>query len=409
MKKGQQRRSCIAQGTPIGNFTVQKLLGSGAQAEVYLAIDTALRRKVALKIFSTLPVNHEKNFLSEGRMIASLDHPNIVRVYQIGKQQKMHFIAFEFVAGGSLEDLVLRAGPLSPKRAAKYALAMADGLSNAHDADIVHRDIKPQNLLLTSSGVLKIADFGLAQDLGASAGDSPIGTPKYMAPEIWQNQPATMRTDLYSAGGCLHFMLTGDAPFPSQNLAQVRDAHLYRAVSIPSNVPDELASIIHSCMQKDTIQRMSSANQLRRALRDYIGHMPGRRLGTRPLPAAPEPEKQDTFLEGFVGNPHIMAAAIYSTDRSRLTNYSKIAQKWSALDTFYKESIAVARRSSPTETLKIAHFAFTAGQVHLLQSASHGLSIIAITDSEFPSADLDKHKLAVLMNIALLKFKQEHS
>jgi len=411
LTKNQQSKPRIAKGTPIGNFTVQKFLGSGAQAEVYLAIDTALRRKVALKIFSTLSTSRKKSFLAEGRMIASLDHPNIVRVYQIGRQQQMHFIAFEFVAGGSLEDLVRRAGPLPPKRAAKYALAIANGLSNAHETDIVHRDIKPQNLLLTSSGVLKIADFGLAQDIGASVDDAPIiGTPKYMAPEIWQNQPATMRTDLYSAGGCLHFMLTGHAPFSAKNLAQLRDAHLYREIAIPSHVPDELATIVRSCMHKDVIQRMSSAAQLRSVLKGYLGQAP-RRISGSIVTLPPEASTRNKSLEGFIDTPYIKAAALFSSDGERLASYSQGLEvpSPSPLDTLYKTSIALAnaRPAGSLEPITVAQFTFSTGQVYLRRSTSLGLSIMVVTDARFSTAQLDKHKLGVLMNIALLKFKQE--
>src|SRR5688572_12617263 len=174
----------------VGNYIIERRLGSGGQADVFLARDVVLRRLVALKVLHrTTGPNNAVRGLEEARLIATLDHPNILRVHHVELSEGVWYMAMEYVDGGNMELRVWRLGALDPIRALRYTAAVSDALQHAHKIGVLHRDVKPQNLLETRSGVLKLADFGLAgwrkESLESTV--KPVrllGTPQYLAPEM---------------------------------------------------------------------------------------------------------------------------------------------------------------------------------------------------------------------------------
>ncbi|MDR1612732.1 MAG: serine/threonine protein kinase [Planctomycetota bacterium] len=212
----------------IGDCKLLSLLGKGAMGVVYLAEQINMRRKVAFKIldprFSADP-SYIERFEMEARAVAKLNHQNIVQVYDFGKEQGMYFIVNEFVDNGSVQDLIDRNKALSPEQAIEFAIQVAKGLVVANEASIVHRDIKPDNLMLTNDNAIKIADFGLAKAMSADAAVTHsgliMGTPFYMSPEQAKGLPMDSRSDIYSLGVSLYYMVIGDVPFDADSVVGV--------------------------------------------------------------------------------------------------------------------------------------------------------------------------------------------
>jgi len=204
----------------IGQFRVTRLLGKGAMGEVYEGFDDALGRRVALKI---LGAKHRESrefqtrFLREGRALASMNHPNIVQIYAIGEHEMRPFLAMEFLDGEDLGQALKKRGPLHPGDAAEVIRQSAVGLGEAKRAGVVHRDVKPSNLVVTSQGTVKVTDFGLAkalqEDLSITATGVFVGTPDYLAPEQAMGDEVDARADVYALGCSLFHMCSGHPPF----------------------------------------------------------------------------------------------------------------------------------------------------------------------------------------------------
>ena len=204
----------------IGHYVVRRKLGEGMMGEVWLAHDPELDRDVAIKL---LPVSFARDkerlnrFLREARASALLDHTNVVTVHQAGTDAGRAFIVMQYIDGGSLDQIVARNGPLEWQEATRVIREAAAGLAAAHAQGMVHRDVKPANLMRTTTGVTKLVDFGLVR---AQAGDSQVtqdgrllGTPAYMAPEQWTDGEVDARSDLYSLVCSYYYLLTGRVPF----------------------------------------------------------------------------------------------------------------------------------------------------------------------------------------------------
>src|SRR5262245_41504269 len=210
-------------GDTVSHFRLLERLGGGGMAVVYKALDLRLGRPVALKFLAPGMESNEEarlRFLLEARAISALDHPNVCTLYEIGEADNGRmFLAMAFVEGGTLRDR-LRAGPLEPLEAALLAAQVAEGLGAAHARGIIHRDVKPGNLLLASGGLVKIADFGLARlaDQEPITRDGQtVGTWSYMSPEQIRGEEITAAADLWSLGIVLHEMVTGRRPFRGRN------------------------------------------------------------------------------------------------------------------------------------------------------------------------------------------------
>ncbi len=207
-------------GRRVHVYDVMSLIGSGAMGRVYLANHGDLHRHCAVKILApkrgVCDDEYIARFMQEGRAAAALVHPNIVTVHAVGQMDSLHFLEMEFISGRSLQQLIIDEGRLTTDRALKLGMMIADGLAAAHRDGIIHRDVKPDNVLLNKHGIAKIGDFGLAKRLLNQAGqpfsDCICGTPHYMAPELLQGQPASPASDVFALGVCLYQMLTGRLP-----------------------------------------------------------------------------------------------------------------------------------------------------------------------------------------------------
>jgi eukaryotic-like serine/threonine-protein kinase len=210
-------------------FRRESFLGAGAMGRVYLVRHEILHRKSALKILSPRVVHQDEDYVArfhnEARTAAALNHPNIVTTHAIGEEQGFHFLEMEFVAGESLQQLIDREGRLTPIRATALAAQIAEGLAQAHRKEIVHSDLKADNILLTPQGTPKIADFGLAKQLilpGQHVPRKLVGTPLYMAPELFSGAPPNKQSDVYALGVCYFKMLTGRLPFQGESLGRLQ-------------------------------------------------------------------------------------------------------------------------------------------------------------------------------------------
>jgi serine/threonine protein kinase len=261
-----------------GRYVPGDLLGGGGMAQVYLARDEVLGRDVALKILREGYAHDEEfveRFKREAKSAAALNHPSIVQVYDQGHTEDGdHYIAMEYVPGGTLAQRIKREGPLDPREAAGVASRVADALAVAHGRGIIHRDIKPQNVLLTASGEPKVADFGIARAASAKTMTETsliLGTASYMSPEQVRGERVGPESDLYSLGVVLYEMLTGEPPYTADNPLATAMKHLDEPPRHPREanpaVPEELDALTAKLLAKDPGDRYASAAELAEDLR----------------------------------------------------------------------------------------------------------------------------------------------
>ncbi len=255
----------------IGNYKVLEKLGAGGMGTVYLCEHKLMRRRVAVKVLPAAKADDPSSldrFYREARAVAALDHPNIVRAYDIDQDEKLHFLVMEYVDGANLQDIVKKAGPMDVLRACNYIRQAALGLQHAHEkAALVHRDIKPGNILVDRSGIVKILDMGLARFfhdeedmLTKKYDENVLGTADYLAPEqALDSHAVDIRADIYSLGATFYFCLTGRTPFSEGTVAQKLIWHQTRQPkpirSFRPDVPEEVVAIIERMMAKDPGQR----------------------------------------------------------------------------------------------------------------------------------------------------------
>lgn len=248
-------------------------------ARVYLARDKFLTRKVAVKILHP-SLSEDKRFLArfrrEAEAAAALNHPHIVSVYDVGNDGDLSYIIMEFVDGLDLKELILRTGPLPLPRITDIGAQVASALQYAHDRGMVHRDIKPHNIMVAASGLVKVADFGIASLLSEVAQPDEAlqpGTVQYSAPEQIRNAAVTPRTDIYSLGVVLYEAMTGFLPFPAENAAAVAQAQLRDEPVPPStlhtDVPPAMDRVILRAMAKNPRDRFATAADLASELQAY--------------------------------------------------------------------------------------------------------------------------------------------
>ncbi|HYX86103.1 MAG TPA: serine/threonine-protein kinase [Gaiellales bacterium] len=247
-----------AQGTAIGRFRIDATLGRGGMAVVYLAHDTELGRPVALKLLADHAAEDDAfraRFAREARIAARLSHPNIVPLFDAGEHDGRPFIVMEYVKGETLADTLAREGRLPPDRVVDIGRQCCAGLAFAHDAGLVHRDVKPQNLLVTRDGVVKIADFGVAWALDQTRltlTGSIVGTARYLAPEQTGGDQITPAADVYALGVVLYELLAGRAPHEGGSLPELviakRNQEVAPLRTLRADVPATLDAAVLACL-----------------------------------------------------------------------------------------------------------------------------------------------------------------
>ncbi len=272
----------ITAGTRLGRYEIRSQLGAGGMGEVYLAHDTKLERKVALKILpAELAANRERmrRFTQEAKAAAALNHPNIAHVYEIGESESVHFIAMEYVEGATLGEKIHRE-QTELRKLLRYLQQVAEGLAKAHAAGIVHRDLKPDNVMITRDGYAKILDFGLAklteqtkpqrieprEEASTAVFGRPLSTPwlvmgtvGYMSPEQAQGKPVDHRSDIFSFGCLLYEAATGQRAFASDSTIDTLHKIVHAPVPLVKDVnpsaPVDLTRIVRRCLAKDADER----------------------------------------------------------------------------------------------------------------------------------------------------------
>ncbi|NWG75046.1 MAG: protein kinase [Rubrivivax sp.] len=270
-------------GKTLGGYSILEKIGRGGMGEVFLAEDTSLHRRVALKF---LPAEMQrdaealKRFIREARSAAPLDHPYICHINEVAESEGLDFIVMEYVEGQSLRGRIEQ-GPLLPEEVLQVGIETAEALEAAHGKGIVHRDIKPENIMLTKTGHAKVMDFGLAKrmapmeaaEIGGptltllTSEGATMGTPAYMSPEQLRGQEVDARSDIWALGVLLYEMASGSRPFEGQSGFEVSSAILNKPpLPLPPKVPAELGAVISRCLEKDPAKRYQKADELRAAL-----------------------------------------------------------------------------------------------------------------------------------------------
>jgi serine/threonine-protein kinase len=264
------------------NFKIIQTIASGGTAVLFKAVQTSLDRVVAVKRLHqhlTDDENFTRRFVLEAKAAASLDHENIVHVIDFGREGDCYQMVMEYVEGESLSDILERWRPIKPDLALAIVRQICLGLEHAHAKGIVHRDIKPGNVMLTQIGRVKITDFGLAKltqaNTSQTAANSILGTPLYMSPEQAFGESVDQRSDLFSLGTVLYELLTGKQPFTSENymgvIQNIINKEVFDVREHAPEIPDEVDAIVHRALAKSREDRFQSAREFRETIESYLG------------------------------------------------------------------------------------------------------------------------------------------
>jgi serine/threonine protein kinase/beta-lactam-binding protein with PASTA domain len=255
-----------------GRYEILERIGGGGMALVYMGLDHLLHRKVAVKVLRQQYVNDEefiRRFRREAQAAASLSHPNVVSIYDVGQEGETHYIVMEYIEGTTLNDLIKERAPLQVEEAVRYASQICDALEHAHHNEIIHRDIKPHNILIGKNGRVKVTDFGIARAATSSTitqTGSVVGSVHYFSPEHAKGTSTGEKSDLYSLGIVLYQMLTGRLPFLGESPISVALKHLQEEVEEPRKVnpliPQSVENVILKAMRKKPEERYQSATEM---------------------------------------------------------------------------------------------------------------------------------------------------
>jgi eukaryotic-like serine/threonine-protein kinase len=256
-----------------GRYRLIRHLASGGMGEVWEAVDERLQRRVAVKILhprTAAQASARESLRAEATHLARVSHPNVLTVHDFGEDNGLAFLVMELVEGPTLAEVVVRDGALEPERVRVVLLQLAGALQAAHAAGIVHRDVKPANVILAPDGTVKLSDFGIAGRVGsqlvAEVGEI-LGSTHYLSPEQALGDAVTASSDLYSLGVLAHELLCGRKPFDKGSPIATALAHVTEVPpGLPEGTPDELATIVASCLAKDPEDRPASAGAIHRAL-----------------------------------------------------------------------------------------------------------------------------------------------
>ena len=291
----------------VGRYELIAKVGQGAMGTVYRAQDPTIRRIVALKVLPADPVGAAPTptgsvgarssadfFEREAQAAGALLHPNIVTLYDAGRDQNWYYLAMEFIEGGTFASEIGREGKVKPERAAEVIAAVADALDFAHERGVVHRDIKPANLMILKDQTVKVADFGIARLTSAAAtmtGDMIVGTPHYMSPEQVRATKVDGRSDLFSLGVVLYEALTGRKPHQAETLAGLLNAIMSTTppppAQVDATVPEALSNVVMKAIARKPEDRYARGKEMANDLRRYLSSVRG---GTA-LPPQPASRK----------------------------------------------------------------------------------------------------------------------
>ncbi len=287
-------------GQTLGRYRILETIGAGGMGEVYRSKDEQLGRNVAIKVLAPVSLNDvtaRARLLGEARAAAALNHPHICTVYEVGDADGRAYIAMEYVEGQTL-NLRLTRAPFSLEQILQCGLQIADGLAHAHERSVIHRDLKPGNIMVNSDGRTKVLDFGLAKRLtdlpetgthgSQTALTDPgtvVGTIAYMAPEQLRGEAADARSDIWALGVVLYELLTSARPFKASTTFALSGAILHDSPApLPPNTPSGLRAVIQKCLAKDPSQRYQRAGEVRAALEAILAGLSGQASAEEPKP-----------------------------------------------------------------------------------------------------------------------------
>jgi serine/threonine protein kinase len=261
-------------GSQLGKYLLTSWLGRGGMGVVYAATDTVLRRPVAIKLLPAELGEHGpwRRFLREARAAARLNHPHVVAIYDAGQHDGTCFLVMELVRGPSAQDLLQARGAMPWREATRLIADVCRGLASAHAVGLIHRDVKPANVLRSPDGAGKLADFGLAwaADFSGTSLNGVAGTPQYMSPEQWRGEPLDERSDLYALGSTYYALLVGYPPYRAKSRYQLMWAHCSQAIpnvrDYNPRIPPRCAAIVRRALAKYPAQRYGSATEMLAAL-----------------------------------------------------------------------------------------------------------------------------------------------
>ena len=261
-------------------YQIIKTIGEGGMANVYLAYDTILDRNVAVKVLRGDLSNDEKfvrRFQREALSASSLSHPNIVEVYDVGEDNGLYYIVMEYIEGKHLKQLLKKRGSLTVREVVDIMLQLTDGMASAHDSYIIHRDIKPQNIMILENGLIKITDFGIAMALNATQltqTNSVMGSVHYLPPEQAMGKGATIQSDVYSMGILMYELLTGKVPFKGDNAVEIALKHIKETIPYVkkenNSIPNSVANIVKKATAKNLKNRYQDAREMNEDLKTCL-------------------------------------------------------------------------------------------------------------------------------------------
>ena len=260
----------------LGKYEIIEEIGRGANGIVYKAVDARLQRTVALKVLHPRVLwepDLVARFYREASAAARLEHPNILDVHDVDEAEGVHYIAMKYLPGRTVEQIIDEEGPVPLREAVPIVRQIAAALDHAHKKGLLHRDIRPSNIMVDDQGHATLMDFGLSVGIDSAYASGPsglTGTAEYIAPEVWRNQKPDERSDLYSLGVVVYEMLVGEPPFKADSAAAIMTKHLTEEPAFPPGLPERVRLVLAKALAKDREQRYQSARELAQALEDAV-------------------------------------------------------------------------------------------------------------------------------------------